>query len=356
MHLVVVTGVDPAAVDQAVLSLAWDAPRAVTVRHRIDPVTQVLSRVVSDATGVLEREVVELEHACVACALREDVVPTLDRLARERRWDTVVAALPTATEAVQLDALLASDTRLVRRLRLVATVTAVGAAGLAGDLLSADPLRDRGWHTDPADDRGIGETLCGLVEHADVVVLDGAPAGADHDLLRALLRPDARVLTGFEQLDGRTLLAGRFRHAARDGWRYPSHEPPLPELADGHAWRLDLTSPRPFHPERLLDEVEHLAEGPHRSRGCFWVPTRPSDALEWSGAGGQLSMGAFSTWGRSVPRTRLILTGLGAPPAHLEEAFERLLVSPEEALLHPRSWDVVEDGLEPWLGAIHDVA
>lgn len=356
MHLVVVTGVDPAAVDRAVLSLAWDSPRAVTVRHRIDPVAETLTRVVSDAGGVLEHEVVELEHACVSCALREDVVPTLDRLARDRRWDTVVAALPTGTEAVQLDALLASDTRLARRLRLIATVTAASADGLAADLLSADPLRDRGWHTDPYDDRGIGETLCGLVEHADVVVLDDAPDAPDHDLLRALLRPDALVLSGAEQLDGRTLLAGRFRHAARDGWRYPAHEPALPELTGSLAWRLDLTSPRPFHPERLLDEVEHLADGPYRSRGCFWVPTRPGDALEWSGAGGQLSMGAFSTWGRRVPRTRLVLTGLGTPPTQLAAAFERLLVSPEEALLHPRSWDVVEDGLEPWLGAIHDVA
>lgn len=356
MHLIVVTGIDPAAVDRAVLSLAWDSPRAVTVRHRIDPEVETLSRVVSDATGLLERETVELEHLCVSCALREDVVPTLERLARDGRWDTVVAALPTATEAVQLDALLAADTRLARRLRLVATVTAVTADRLATDLLTAEPLSDRGWHTEPADDRGIGETLCALVEHADVVVLDRAADAAGHELLQALARPDARLVDGFERLDGRSLVERRFGHGRRDGWRYPADEPALPALTGAHAWRLDLSSPRPFHPERLLDEVEHLADGPYRSRGCFWVPTRPGDALEWSGAGGQLSMGAYRTWSRRTPRTRLLLTGLGTPPEHLAAAFERLLVSPEEALLHARSWDVAEDGLEPWLGTIHDAA
>ncbi|WP_244927938.1 GTP-binding protein [Nocardioides sp. W7] len=171
-----------------------------------------------------------------------------------------------------------------------------------------------------------------------------------------MARPDAHLLVGFERLDGAELVSRRFSQARRDTWRYPAHEQQLPDLGAGHAWRIDLSSPRPFHPERLLDHIETLADGPFRSRGCFWVPTRPQDALEWSGAGGQLSIGAYSTWGRRTPRTRLIFTGTGAPPAGLEGAFERLLLAPEEALLRRRSWDVLEDGLEPWLGDIHDLA
>lgn len=104
--LVVVPGVDRHAMDSAMVALSWDAPRAVAVGHHIDPVTQVLSRVVSDRTGVLDRADVGLEHACVSGALREDILPTLERLAREGCWDTIVAGLPIATAADQLSAAL----------------------------------------------------------------------------------------------------------------------------------------------------------------------------------------------------------------------------------------------------------
>lgn len=53
--LVVVTGVDPVAMDSTLMTLAWDLPRTVSVRHRIDPHSQVLTRTVSDVSGVLEQ-------------------------------------------------------------------------------------------------------------------------------------------------------------------------------------------------------------------------------------------------------------------------------------------------------------
>jgi hypothetical protein len=105
-----------------------------------------------------------------------------------------------------------------------------------------------------------------------------------------------------------------------------------------------------------VDQIERLGGGPHRSRGSFWVPTRPGDQLEWSGAGGQLSIGCYSPWGRRTPVTRLLVTGIGTPPDDLAAAFEDVLLTPAEAILDHRSWDVHEDGLEPWLGDIRDVA
>lgn len=53
---------------------------------------------------------------------------------------------------------------------------------------------------------------------------------------------------------------------------------------------------------------------------------------------------------------RLVFTGLGTTPHELVAAFEDLLLTPTEARLDPRSWGVIEDGLEPWLGEIRDVA
>lgn len=357
--LLVVTGVDPVAIDTAMVSLAWDLPRTVTVRHRIDPESQVLTRTVSDTSGILEQEHVPLEHACVSCALREDIVPTLERLGREDRWSNIVAGLPTATEAGQLAHLLARDTRLARHLKLSAVVDALGSDDLVRDLLSDDLLRERGLHTNPGDDRGVGEVACAQIEFADIVVLTRDPGDRDdaaRDLVRALARPDAPVVEGASQLDAAAIAAARHQEARAHAWCSPELDADLPPLGASRAWRLDLSSPRPFHPDRLLDQIERLGTGAHRSRGRFWVPTRPGAVLEWSGAGGQLSIGGYSTWGRRTPATRLVFTGLGPTPTGLVEAFEDLLLSPTEALLDQRSWDVAEDGLEPWLGDIRDVA
>ncbi|PVG83634.1 cobalamin biosynthesis protein CobW [Nocardioides gansuensis] len=354
--LVVVTGVDPVAMDTTLMSLAWDVPRAVSVRHRIDPHSQVLTRTVSDTSGILEQEHIQLEHACVSCALREDIMPTLERLARADRWGAIVSGLPAATEAGQLAHILATDSRLARRLRLSSVVAAVGTGDVVQDLLSDDLLRERGVHTHPDDERGVGEVACAQIEFADVVVLEADPGAEASDLVRALARPGVPLVTGADQLDDSTVTSQRHQYSLTNAWCSPELEVDLPALGPSHAWRLDLSSPRPFHPDRLLDQVERLGAGTHRSRGSFWVPTRPGDVLEWSGAGGQLSIGTYSPWGRRAPATRLIFTGLGTPPHDLVAAFEDLLLTPTEALLDHRSWAVLEDGLEPWLGDIRDAA
>jgi G3E family GTPase len=354
--VVVVTGIDPVAMDTTLLSLSWDLPRAVSVRHRIDPHSQVLTRTVSDAGGIIEQEHIQLEHACVSCALREDILPTLERLARDDRWGSIVAGLPTATEANQLAHVLATNSRLARHLKLSSVVAAVGTGDIVSDLLSDEQLCERGVHTNPDDDRGVGEVGCAQIEFADVVVLDDDPGAEATDLVRALARPDVPLVAGADQLDGTAITAQRHQHTLTNAWCSPEFDVGLPPLDGSRAWRLDLASRRPFHPERLLDQIERLGTGAHRSRGTFWSPTRPGAVLEWSGAGGQLSIGSYTRWGRQVPATRLIFTGLGTPPTDLADAFEQLLLTPTEALLDRRSWDVLEDGLEPWLGDIRDVA
>ncbi|MCL8024514.1 CobW family GTP-binding protein [Nocardioides bruguierae] len=365
--LLVVTGVDATAMDAAVLALSLDLPGVVVVRHRIDPVTQVLTRTVSDASGHLETAHVELEHACVDCALREDVLPTIEHLARAGRWDAVVSCLPVASEADQVSAVLEHDTRLARHVRLASVVAALGGEVDAGgedvveDLLCDDDLADRGLQTGPDDDRGLGEVACAQVELADVTVLTGGSGPQLAALVGALARPEAMLVTGCAELDAGALLAGRHDHEAAVAWMLPTDDEPLAEpsaeqTGEARAWRRVLVSHRPFHPERLVDDIESLGCGRWRARGCFWVATRPGDLGEWSGAGGQLSIGTWQRWGARTPLTRLVYTGVGEPPAGLEEAFERMLVTPEEGLLGTGSWRVAEDGLEPWLGEITDVA
>ena len=88
--LSVLATIDPVLRDSAVFGLVVGAPRVVALRHDIRASEGALRRVVVDATGVVEDEVVPLEHACLSCAVREDAVPTLRRLAHGARQARVL--------------------------------------------------------------------------------------------------------------------------------------------------------------------------------------------------------------------------------------------------------------------------
>jgi G3E family GTPase len=354
--VVVVTGIDPTVMDAAAMTVGWDLPEAVSVQHRIDPEAELLTRIVSDRTGVIERREIRLSHTCVSCAIREDVLPTLERLARSGRWRAIVATLPVGASPEQLGYAVAGDTRLARHLRITSVLAAMDGETLVADLLGDDLLRERGRHTGPDDARGVGEVGCHLVEYADIVAVAGDPAPVAVDLARALSRPDSLHVRGLEHLSGPLAAAHRHHHAETDAWVTPVNRAPAPPFRNGHAWRLELSATRPFHPERLVDQIERLGTGPYRSRGTFWLPTRPHEIQHWDGAGGQLSIGFWGPHRGRTLETRLLFTGVGQCPVELAIAFEDLLLTPDEATGDARRWRVAEDGLEPWLGTIERAA
>lgn len=354
--VILVSGVDEGAMGSASISLQLGLPEAVAVRHTIDPVRQVLTRVVSDVTGVLEREEIDLAHACVSCAIREDILPTLERLTADGRWSAVVACLPVAAEAVQVCRVLDWAPRNAPHVSIAAVVTALDGSTVSDDLLGDDTLDERDLATSVGDDRGVAEVACAMVEYADLVCLTQDPAPEEHTLVAALARPRVVIVTDSCLLDGPAVLAGVRRPRAAEAWVSEVRRGPLPPLPASGVWRLDLCSDRPFHPTRFHDDVPAIGGGPRRSRGCFWLPTRPDDICVWDGAGGQASIGATQTWGREEPLTRLIVIGMDDGAEDLVETFRRCLLTDEELATRGRIWDESWDGLEPWLGPIERAA
>lgn len=359
--VVLVTGVHDDAMAATTVGLQFDLPSAVVVRHVLDVEAQRLTRVVSDVTGVVETHHLDLDHACVACAIREDVVPTLERLAASRRWGAIVAHLPVAAEALQVCRVVETYPEAAPHAQVSAVVAALDGGRVTTDLLGDDLLHERGLHTSEEDSRGVGETATALVEYADVVVTSGAVDDAGRDLLAALARPDVPLLADPSELDGARLVDGVHDHRATERWVDVVRRAPLPDLESPHLWRLDLTSDRPFHPGRLLEQIERIGGGPRRSRGCFWLPSRPADVCAWDGAGGQLSVGTASPWGLSDPLTRIVVVGLVGDDHHggpdgVREAFEHCLLSDTEIARHGTFWEVDADDLEPWLGPVRRAA
>ncbi len=356
--VVVLSSIDPVERDAVVAGLLVDAPRVVAVRHDIhdDEDGGTIRRVVADASGVVEDATVPLEHACLSCAVREDAVPTLARLAADGRWDAVVLALPVSAESLPVVRALGWAMRAgepLARLRVADVVATVDLATFEHDLLGDDLLDERGLGLTDDDRRSVGEALAAQVAHADLVLVTGD--ATDHpvasDLLDHVRAADGRRTDGRYGAGVADLVAREHRPATAERRLDPAHVAPVPGAPTAHGvWSLDLRTRRPFHPERLLHGVHRLGEGPLRSRGRFWVPSRPDTLCVWDGAGGQLSIGAAGPWPTERADTRIVVVGTGAEAPALREAFEDVLLTPAEVRAGLTAWLGQPDVLAPWLG------
>ncbi|WP_026927594.1 CobW family GTP-binding protein [Granulicoccus phenolivorans] len=356
--VILISGIQEGAVASASISLQLGLPGAVGVMHTIDAEREILTRVVGDITGVIEHEEINLAHTCITCAIREDIVPTLERLAAQGKWTSIVACLPVTAEANQVCRVLSWAPGNAPHVTVAAVVTALDGATISEDLLGDEALGERGLATAVDDDRGVAEVATAMVEYADVVCLTQLPEHDELALLTALARPRVPLVADPCLLDAPALAAGVHRSRASEGWIDEVRVGPLPPLPEAGVWRLDLHSDRPFHPGRLYEEIETLGSGPRRARGCFWLPTRPDAICAWDSAGGQASVGSTQNWGAARRQTRITVVGLAGDDGHreIEAAFHRCLLTDTEIATRGQVWEEIWDGLEPWLGPIERAA
>ncbi|WP_246595099.1 CobW family GTP-binding protein [Actinoplanes auranticolor] len=293
--------------------------RLLLVSHDMRRVRDgVVRRTVRTADAVLEQEVVELVHGCVSCTLREDVLPTLLRLARQRPDSDILLALPPVIEPEAVAAACA-HAGAGEQLRFDSYVTVVEAAGFLDDLASTEDLRDRDLHAADEDRRGVAEVVVRQVEYADTIVVWGHPQhdALDDARLTALLHRLAPWATHLRVGDtGRvdcTALAARLRRTGRHDPRTPGI---LGRALEGFPIGIDdpagehgansvlFRSRRPFHPVRLHEALEDLTTEALRVRGQFWIASQPDTAIGWESAGGGVSLGTLGYWLAALPAER----------------------------------------------------
>lgn len=371
VRVVLLTGLSREVLEPVELSIAAGLPAPVLVRHELDPLAGTVTRVVSDQGGVVERDVLPLDHTCATCALHHEIVPTLTRLAGTGRWRSMVLSLPVATQpepvVEALSGTIRSSAVVARAIRIGAVVAAVRAATLDADLFGDDLLRERDAARHAGDTRAVGEVLADLVEYADVLALsDGTGTVPAHAaaVLDELRRPGTRVVADPVVLTAAALDV--FDGLASRDWvrpenRRPVHLPPgvEPGQADGvydaspgahDVWTVLVDTWRPFHPERLMERIESVGGGSYRGRGCFWLPTHPDSLAVWAGAGGQLSLGTAAGAPRRGPRTRIVITGTDDRRDEVLRDLEQALMTDAELVRGLARWAGREDGFEPWLG------
>ncbi|WP_245944784.1 GTP-binding protein [Crenobacter cavernae] len=261
------------------------------------------AQLVRDGGGLTraDAKMVELSNGCICCTLREDLLIEVSRLAREGRFDYLVIEstgiaepLPVAETFTFRDE---NGVSLSDLARLDTMVTVVDAAAFLADYASSDSLAERGTIAGDGDGRALVELLIEQVEFADVIVINkadrvDATALAQLHTVLARLNPRAgQIVAEFGRVPLEQILdTGRFDFdaaAEAPGWLKALDGEHLPETEAYGIASFVYRARRPFHPQRFCDLMQGGDwQGVLRSKGYFWLASRPDWVGNWSQAGG----------------------------------------------------------------------
>jgi len=364
MRVAVVCGLHRNARGRTVEELLAAEPGAVAVHHDLCGIREgVVHRVVRDRTGQVEHGRVHLDHPCVSCALREDLVPALLELAARGEHTLCVVEVWEGVEPRRVCEAVAARAEL----RLSAVIGAVDAERLLPDLSGHDDVRDRALDLSAEDERAVAEVLAHQVEYPTVLSLHGSRHLDEARALLEQLNPAAAVLPpGGRSAD---LTHGRFdtgaaAHRLDPAWAQYA------ERLDGRVSTVTWTRKRPLHPERLHGALERIVASGLRGRGRIWLADRPDTLLVWDAYNDALLLESAGPWLGALPeaaaelvpeirrtsalldwdpvvcdrRQHLAFTGVDLDAARLVSLLDSCLLTEEEAGL-PLGSDPFADAL-----------
>jgi G3E family GTPase len=273
------------------------------------------ARLVRGSLTRVDERLVELTNGCICCTLREDLLVEVARLARSGRFDYLLIESTGISEPLPVAetfTFAGDDGRTLGELaRLDTMATVIDGGAFLRDLGSIEDLRERGEALGPEDERHVADLLLDQVEFADVLIVNKVDLLEPDELerLEALLRrlnatarilhaehgrvdPDALIGTGAFDFD---------RASEAPGWLTALRGEEASEADEYGFASFVYRRARPFHPERLWAELQGAFPDVIRSKGLFWLASRPDLAGEWSTAGGIVHVGPAGAWWAALP-------------------------------------------------------
>ena len=281
-----------------------------------------------------DEKLVEMSNGCICCTLREDLMIEVEKLAKMNKFDYLLIESTGISEPIPVAQTFSFATGdelydLTQISQLDTMVTVVDALNFFNDFGSTDTILDRNMTDDKEDDRSIVNLLTDQVEFANVIILNKSDLVTE-DQLGLLektlhkLNPTARIIrTTHSQIDPKEILnTGLFDYEIAEqsaGWQKElelaqkgiAHNPETEEYGISS---FVYQNTRPFHPQRFLEYVSRdFPPTIIRSKGIFWIISRPDQAILWSQAGGSLKAEVYGRWWASVPVKERAMN-----PAYLE--------------------------------------
>jgi G3E family GTPase len=188
LSVALVGGLHADARAAAVERLLTTVPGSVALHHDLTAAGRgTVVRTVRDASGVLSTGETPLVGDCACCALREDLVPELERLADAGLTRLAVVELWDSVEPKAMAEVIAAA-----GLTIGSVITAVDTALVLPCLGNGDDLAEAGLAAAPTDQRTVADTWARQLEYAPVLaVVDGDEADDEDRALLAQLHPTA---------------------------------------------------------------------------------------------------------------------------------------------------------------------
>ncbi|UVM72548.1 zinc metallochaperone GTPase ZigA [Pseudomonas alvandae] len=336
-----------------------------------------------------EEKLVEMSNGCICCTLREDLLEEVGQLAREGRFDYLLIESTGISEPLPVAETFTFRDEEGRSLadvaRLDTMVTVVDGVNFLLDYHAAESLASRGETLGEEDERSITELLIEQIEFADVILIskiDLISQQEREELIAILerLNTHARIVP---MVMGQVPLAsildtGLFdfqRAAQAPGWLQALRGEPVPETEEYGIASTAYRARRPFHPERFFTFIDRPWPNGRllRSKGFFWLASKPEEAGSWSQAGGLMRYGFAGRWWRFVPkhqwpqdedssatimknwlaatgdcRQELVFIGQNMDFDQLTEELNACLLTDAEMALGMEAWRLLPDPFGPW--------
>ena len=263
-----------------------------------------------------DEKLVEMSNGCICCTLREDLLTEIENLASQNKYDYLIIESTGISEPMPVAETFffedESGKKLSNVARLDTLVTVIDAKNFLNELDEADYLKDRDLQAGDEDTRTIADLLVEQVEFANVLVINKSDLVSKKELesLKSLTRKinsSAKVLTcqhGNLQPDS-ILNTGLFdieQTREHDQWMKTPLEAKESETEEFGISSFVYKRRAPFHPERFWQLISNRWEGVVRSKGSFWIASRPDLVGVWSQAGGSCSAYFKGQWFASLPK------------------------------------------------------
>ena len=336
-----------------------------------------------------EEKLVEMSNGCICCTLREDLLEEVTKLAKARKFDYLLIESTGISEPLPVAETFTFEDEngisLSDVSRLDTMVTVVDAVNFLKDYNEAKYLQEVGESLGEEDERSVADLLVDQVEFADIILISKTDLvkKTDIDKLKVILKTlntDATIIPiSMGEIDIDKILNTNLfdfeRAQQAPGWLKEMRGEHVPETEEYGISSFVYEARKPFYPQKFHDFLhsKDLEGKLIRSKGYFWLATRPMFAGTWSQAGGIAHHGFAGMFWKAIPkehwpeeqesidyinekwvepfgdmRQELVFIGQGLDKNKIIQLLDNCLLSNSDLLLGKDHWAKFQDPFPAW--------
>lgn len=336
-----------------------------------------------------DEKLVEMSNGCICCTLREDLLIEVGKLAKNRQFDYLVIESTGISEPLPIaetftfadeDGVSLSDVATLDTM-----VTVVDAVNFLKDYEEAQSLQEKGESLGEEDERSVADLLVDQVEFADVILISKTDLveSSDKDRLIAILKTlnthSQIIPISHGEVDVDMVLNTKLFNFERaqqaPGWLKEMRGEHVPETEEYGIASFSYAARRPFHPEKFYQFLNNTQQFGKliRSKGYFWLASRPEFAGDWSQAGSIARYGFAGMFWKAISkeqwptnkeylasiqekwvepfgdmRQELVFIGQRLDQDAMTRSLDDCLLSDEEMLKGKDYWITLSDPFPVW--------